>query len=175
VIQAVPGTASVIAERVSGGRYITIDIDRLRAARYGLNIEDVQMVVAVALGGENVTETVEGLERYPVNVRYPIEVRDSGREAALAARGRARRRAHPIGRRGRDPCRGGAANDPQRERAAQRLGVRRHCGPDLGSYVEEAKARVAAEVPLPTGYSIGWSGQYEYCCAPRSGGRWSCR
>jgi Cu(I)/Ag(I) efflux system membrane protein CusA/SilA len=162
VIQTVPGTSSVIAERVSGGRYITIDIDRLRAARYGLNIEDVQMVVAVALGGENVTETVEGLERYPVNVRYPIEVRDSVEKLRWL----------PV-----------VAPDGAHIPLADVADIRVEEGPpmirsenarpngwvyvdiadrDLGSYVEEAKARVAAEVPLPPGYSVGWSGQYEY-------------
>ena len=162
VIQAVPGTASVIAERVSGGRYITIDIDRLRAARYGLNIEDVQMVVAVALGGENVTETVEGLERYPVNVRYPIEVRDSveklrwlpvvapdGAHIPLADVAEIRVEEGPPMIRSENARPNGWVYVDIADR-------------DLGSYVEEAKARVAAEVPLPTGYSIGWSGQYEY-------------
>ena len=162
VIQTVPGTASVIAERVSGGRYITIDIDRLRAARYGLNIEDVQMVVAVALGGENVTETVEGLERYPVNVRYPIEVRDSveklrwlpvvapdGAHIPLADVAEIRVEEGPPMIRSENARPNGWVYVDIADR-------------DLGSYVEEAKARVAAEVPLPTGYSIGWSGQYEY-------------
>jgi Cu(I)/Ag(I) efflux system membrane protein CusA/SilA len=162
VIQTVPGTSSVIAERVSGGRYITIDIDRLRAARYGLNIEDVQMVVAVALGGENVTETVEGLERYPVNVRYPIEVRDSveklrwlpviapdGAHIPLADVAEIRVEEGPPMIRSENARPNGWVYVDIADR-------------DLGSYVEEAKARVAAEVPLPTGYSIGWSGQYEY-------------
>jgi Cu(I)/Ag(I) efflux system membrane protein CusA/SilA len=162
VIQTVPGTSSVIAERVSGGRYITIDIDRLRAARYGLNIEDVQMVVAVALGGENVTETVEGLERYPVNVRYPIEVRDSVEKLrwlpVVAPDG-----AHiPLA----DVAEIRVAEGPpmiRSENARPNGWVYVDIADrDLGSYVEEAKARVAAEVPLPPGYSIGWSGQYEY-------------
>ena len=71
------GTASVYSERVAGGRYVDVDIDRIRASRYGLNISDVQDVVRTAIGGMNVTQTVEGLERYPVNVRYPQRVRDS--------------------------------------------------------------------------------------------------
>src|SRR5699024_1582247 len=77
VVNTVPGTASVYAERVTGGRFIDINIDRSRAARFGLNIADVQDVVQTAVGGMSVTESVEGLERYPVNVRYPREVRDS--------------------------------------------------------------------------------------------------
>ena len=71
VLLSVPGTTSAYAERVAGGRYVTVDIDRDAASRYGLNIDDVQDVVRTAIGGMNVTETVEGLERYPVNLRYP--------------------------------------------------------------------------------------------------------
>jgi len=77
VLKDVPGTASVYAERVAGGRYVVVDIDRLAAARFGLNIADVQEVVRTAVGGMNVATTVEGLERYPINVRYPRDVRDS--------------------------------------------------------------------------------------------------
>jgi Cu(I)/Ag(I) efflux system membrane protein CusA/SilA len=83
ILREIPGTASVYSERVAGGRYIKVDIDRSRAARYGLNISDVQQVVATAIGGMNVTETVEGLERYPVNVRYPQEYRDSPEALSL--------------------------------------------------------------------------------------------
>src|SRR5512134_488813 len=73
----IPGVTSALAERVSGGRYIDVSIDRAAAARYGLNIADVQSVVSAAVGGENVGETIEGLQRFPINVRYPREVRDS--------------------------------------------------------------------------------------------------
>ncbi|MEN1478886.1 efflux RND transporter permease subunit, partial [Pseudomonas aeruginosa] len=75
--RTVPGVSSALAERLSGGRYIDIDIDRQAAARYGLNIADVQAIVSGAIGGENVGETLEGLARYPINVRYPREWRDS--------------------------------------------------------------------------------------------------
>ena len=76
-MREVPGTASVFSERVAGGRYIDIDVDRRAAARLGLNIADIHEVIGKAVGGSNVTETVEGLERYPVNIRYPRHVRDS--------------------------------------------------------------------------------------------------
>ena len=76
-LKDIPGTASVYAERVRGGRYITIDINRINAARLGLNIDDIQDIVRTAIGGVNVTQTVEGLERYPVNIRYAREIRDS--------------------------------------------------------------------------------------------------
>src|SRR5262249_17922595 len=77
VLKSVPGTASAFAERVSGGRYIEVVPDRLAAARYGLRIADVQRFVSQAIGGENVGETVEGLQRFPINVRYPRDARDS--------------------------------------------------------------------------------------------------
>src|SRR3546814_14747424 len=77
VAKAVPGVSSALAERLSGGRYVDVEIDRLAAARYGLNIADVQTIVSGAIGRANVARTVEGLARYPVNVRYPREIRDS--------------------------------------------------------------------------------------------------
>jgi len=83
ILKPVPGTASVYSERVAGGRYIDVDIDRVRASRYGLNIDDVQDIVRTAIGGINVTQTVEGRERYPVNLRYPQRVRDSVEQLRL--------------------------------------------------------------------------------------------
>ncbi len=83
MLAEVPGTASVYSERVAGGRYIKVDILRAQAARYGLSIADIQQVVATAIGGMNVTYTVEGRERYPVNLRYPQDYRDSPEQLAL--------------------------------------------------------------------------------------------
>src|SRR5690606_14282370 len=83
LLQRVPGTASVYSERVTGGRYIKVDIQRENAARYGLNIADVQQVIATAIGGMNVAQTIEGLERYPINLRYPQDYRDSPEQLAL--------------------------------------------------------------------------------------------
>src|SRR3546814_12447855 len=83
VAKGVPGVSSALAERLTGGRYVDVQIDRIAAARYGLNISDVQAIVAGAIGGENVGQTVEGLARYPINVRYPPELRHS--PEALAA------------------------------------------------------------------------------------------
>ncbi len=77
IARKVPGVSSALAERLTGGRYIDVDINRIQAARYGLNIADVQQIVSSAIGGENIGETVEGLARYPINVRYPREIRDS--------------------------------------------------------------------------------------------------
>lgn len=162
VLPAVRGTTSVYAERVAGGRYIKIGIDRDKAARLGLNISDVQDVVRSAIGGMNVTETVEGLERYPVNVRYPSDWRNSV----------ARIRQLPIVTdRGGDIVMGDVASvevadgPPMiKSEGAQLTGWTYVdiAGRDVGSYVDAAKAMVAAKVKLPPGYSLTWSGQYQY-------------
>jgi len=162
VLEPVPGTASVYSERVAGGRYVDVDIDRARAARYGLNIDDVQDIVRTAIGGINVTQTVEGLERYPVNLRYPQRVRDSIEQLRLL----------PI-----------VTPQGARIALADVASVSVTDGPpviksenarlngwtyidikdrDLGSYVAEAQQVVAAQIDLPAGYSLTWSGQYEY-------------
>ena len=162
VLADVEGTASVYSERVAGGRYIDVDIDRKRASRFGLNIAEVQDVVRSAVGGMNVTQTVEGLERYPVNLRYPQRVRDSVEQLRLL----------PI-----------VTPQGARIALADVADVRVVDGPpviksenarlngwiyvdisgrDLGSYVAEAQRVVAEQVELPTGYSLAWSGQYEY-------------
>jgi Cu(I)/Ag(I) efflux system membrane protein CusA/SilA len=162
VLSEVPGTASAYAERVAGGRYVTVDINREEASRYGLNIDDVQDVVRTAIGGMNVTETVEGLERYPVNLRYPRHVRDSidqlkllpivtpaGQHITLQAVADLRIEDGP----------------PMIKSENARLNGWIYIdinGVDLGSYVKEARKVVAEEVDLPPGYSITWSGQYEY-------------
>ncbi len=162
VLAQVPGTVSVFSERVVGGRYVMVETDRTAASRYGLNIADVQEIVRTAVGGMNVTESIEGLERYPVNLRYPREVRDS--ESKLAEL--------PI----QTPA---GAQITLGDVAAVRIvggpGVIKSenarlngwiyidiQGRDLGSYVEHAKQVVAQQVKLPTGYSLNWSGQYEY-------------
>ena len=162
VLKDVPGTASVYSERVAGGRYIKVDIQREKAARYGLNIADVQQIVATAIGGMNVTQTIEGLERYPVNLRYPQDLRNSPEQLALL----------PI-----------VTGSGQRIALADVANVYVEDGPpaiksenarlngwtfvdidgvDIGSYVQNAMAVVADQVELPAGYSLNWSGQYEY-------------
>ena len=162
VLGQVPGTVSVYAERVTGGRFVDIDIDRAAAARFGLNVADVQDIVRTAVGGMKVTESVEGLERYPINLRYPRDVRDSVESL----------RALPIVTPTGAQIPLGAVADvritdgpPMIKSENARLNgwiFIDIAGRDLGSYVAEAKLRVAAEVDLPEGYSIGWSGQYEY-------------
>lgn len=162
ILNAIPGTASVYAERVAGGRYVTIDIKRRQAARYGLNIQDVQQVIASAIGGVNVGETIEGLERYPINVRYPQDYRDSvvklqnlplvtpnGARIALADVADIRYEDGPPMIKTENARPNGWVFVDIEDR-------------DLGSYVAEARDRVARELSLPAGYSLTWSGQYEY-------------
>lgn len=162
ILNRVQGTASVYAERVAGGRYVTIDINRLQAARYGLSIKDVQQVVSTAVGGMNVGETIEGLERYPINVRYPQDYRDSvvklqnlplvtqnGARLALADVADIRYEDGP-------PM---IKTENARPNGWVFVDID---GRDLGSYVAEAQQAVAEQLQLPAGYSLVWSGQYEY-------------
>ncbi len=158
----VRGTASVYSERVAGGRYVDVDIDRKRASRYGLNISDVQDVVRTAIGGMNVTQTVEGLERYPVNVRYPQRVRDSLEQLKLLPI------VTPQGARIAlaDVAEVKVVDGPPAIKSENaRLNGWTYidiAGRDLGSYVAEAQQIVRDSVDLPAGYSLAWSGQYEY-------------
>ena len=162
VLKDVPGTASVYAERVAGGRYITIDIDRVNAARLGLNISDIQDIVRTAVGGMNVTETVEGLERYPVNIRYPRKIRDSLDQLRLLPIITPAGARIPLG----DVASIKVADGPPMIKSENaRINGWIYVdtkGRDLGSYVKEARAEVAKSIDLPKGYSINWSGQYEY-------------
>lgn len=162
ILNRVQGTASVYAERVAGGRYVTIVINRLQAARYGLSIKDVQQVVSTAVGGMNVGETIEGLERYPINVRYPQDYRDSvvklqnlplvtqnGARLALADVADIRYEDGP-------PM---IKTENARPNGWVFVDID---GRDLGSYVAEAQQAVAEQLQRPAGYSLVWSGQYEY-------------
>jgi len=161
-LKDVPGTASVYSERVAGGRYIKVDIDRVRAARYGLNIADIQQLVATAVGGMTVTQTVEGLERYPVNLRYPQDYRNSpeslralpiitpnGQRISLAD-------VSTIAVENGPP---GIKSENARLNGWTLVDIE---GVDLGSYVKTARQTVADNLSLPGGYSVKWSGQYEY-------------
>jgi len=162
VVGTIEGTRNVLAERVVGGYFLDFEVRRADAARYGLNVEDVLAVVETAVGGKNITQTIEGRERYPVNVRYARELRDdleSLRRVLVAT---------PTG---------------TQVPISQLADIRLTTGPpviksenaqlvgyvfidvadrDIGSYVAEAQAVVAENVELPTGYTLRWSGQYEY-------------
>ncbi len=163
VVRAVPGTRSAFAERVSGGRYVNIEPDRAALARYGLSINDVQEVIATALGGETVTTTVEGLERFGVSVRYPRALRstpqDIAREVLVTTPDGAM---IPLGEVARLTISQGApAIRTENSLLSAYLYVDIQ-GRDIGSYVADARAAVQQKVKFPPGYYATWSGQFEY-------------
>ena len=161
-VKQVPGVSSALAERLTGGRYLDVDVDRAAAARFGLSVAEVQAVVSTAVGGENVGEVISGRERFPLNVRYPREIRDSLE----------RLRALPfVTGKGANLLLGDVARitvedgPPMLRSENARLSgwvyvdVR---GRDLGSAVRDMQAVVAKEVTMPAGYALSWSGQFEY-------------
>jgi Cu(I)/Ag(I) efflux system membrane protein CusA/SilA len=162
VVKDVPGVTSSLAERVTGGRYIEVHVDRDAAARFGLSVADVQSVVGAAIGGENIGETIEGRRRFPINVRYPREVRDSveklralqvvtegGAQIALGSVARIAIADGPPSLRSENARLSGWIYVDIRGRA-------------LSSVVADAKRAVEANVKLPPGVSVSWSGQFEY-------------
>ncbi|MBR9912381.1 MAG: efflux RND transporter permease subunit [Gammaproteobacteria bacterium] len=162
VLKDVPGTASVYSERVAGGRYIKVDIERQKAARYGLNIADVQQVVATAIGGMNVAQTIEGLQRYPINLRYPQDYRSSPEQLALlplVTPGGERIALGDVARVYVEDGPPAIKSENARLNGWTFVDIK---AVDIGSYVEAAMAVVAEQVELPVGYSLNWSGQYEY-------------
>lgn len=162
VLNDVPGTVSVYAERVAGGRYVTVDIKRREAARFALNISDIQEVVKTALGGMRVGMSVEGLERYPINVRYPHDVRDSLeklRNLPVVTPAGARIPLAEVADIRIEDGPGMIKTENARLNGWIYIDIE---GRDLGSYVQDAQKTVADKVKLPPGYSISWSGQYEF-------------
>ncbi len=162
VVREIPGTQSVYAERVAGGNYLDFDIRRSEAARYGLTVGDVQDVIMAAVGGMNITYAVEGLERYPVNLRYGRELRDnlpalrrvlvptpSGTQIPLE-------QLATIGIRKGPP---GIKSENARLNAWIYVDI---LDIDVGTYVQRAQQRVLEQVKMPPGYSLTWSGQFEY-------------
>jgi Cu(I)/Ag(I) efflux system membrane protein CusA/SilA len=162
VVRNIPGVTSALAERLSGGRYIDVDVNRQAAARYGLSVADVQSIVSTAIGGENVGEVIQGRERYPINVRYPREIRDSlqrlrelpfvtGKGAQLLLQ---------------DVAQVTVEDGPPMLRSENArlsgwvyVDVR---GRDLRSVVNDMQAAVSKSVRMPAGYAVSWSGQFEY-------------
>ena len=162
VLAGLPGTASVFAERVAGGRYVDIKIDRGAASRFGLNVSDVHDVVGLAIGGMDVTRSVEGRERYPISLRYPQRVRDSIERLRLLPVVTPAGAHIALG----DVADISVADGPpviKSENARISGWVYIDIdGRDLGAYVADAQRLIVAEIELPAAYSIDWSGQYEY-------------
>ncbi|MFA8391524.1 efflux RND transporter permease subunit [Burkholderia ubonensis] len=161
-VKAVPGVTSALAERLNGGRYIDVDIDRLAAARYGLSVAAIQSVVSSAVGGENVGEVIAGRERFPINIRYPREIRDSLEKLRQLPVVTDRGAQIQLG----DVAHIAIADGPPmiRSENARLAGyvyvdIR---NTDLQSAVKAMQKAVARQVQLPPGYSIAWSGQFEY-------------
>jgi Cu(I)/Ag(I) efflux system membrane protein CusA/SilA len=190
-VQMVPGTRSAFAERAVSGYYLDIDIDRVAAARHGLNVGDIQTVIATAIGGMTITQTVEGRERYGVRVRYPQELRDTPERLASVLvpviHSRGAEMTQPGAPSGMSAMSGGSGANSSGAVVQVPLGqvatIKQVSGPmvvrtedalptawvyvdvegrDIGGYVAEAKAMVEDDVVLPPGYSMVWSGQYEY-------------
>ena len=163
ILSDIPGTASVYAERVAGGRYIKVDINRDLAGRYGLNIADVQQVVATAIGGMNISQSVEGLERFPINIRYPQGYRDSPEQLALLPI------VTPAGQHIAlaDVAKVYIEDGPpgiksENARINGWTFVDLEPNADIGHYVANATLKLAESLELPSGYSLTWAGQYEY-------------
>ncbi|HEU4566197.1 MAG TPA: CusA/CzcA family heavy metal efflux RND transporter [Gemmatimonadaceae bacterium] len=191
-VQMVPGTRSAFAERAVSGYYLDIDIDRAAAARHGLNVGDIQTVIATAIGGMTITQTVEGRERYGVRVRYPQELRDTPERLASVlvpmshtrgAGASAAPAAGAMGGMGGAGTAAGMSGATAQVPLGQVATIKQVAGPmvvrtegamptawvyvdvagrDIGRYVADAKAMVEREVKLPPGYTMTWSGQYEY-------------
>jgi Cu(I)/Ag(I) efflux system membrane protein CusA/SilA len=162
VAKTVPGVSSALAERLTGGRYVDIDIDRIAAARYGLNIADVQSVVASLIGGDNIGETVEGLARYPINVRYPREWRDTVERLTDLPIVTAMGSQITLGMVARVKVTDGPPmlkSENARPSGWVYIDVR---GRDLASVVHDLRAAVAKEVKLEPGMSLAYSGQFEF-------------
>ena len=163
-VKGVPGVSSALAERLTGGRYIDVDVDRLAAARLGLSVADVQAVVSTAIGGETLatTEVVQGRERYPINVRYPREIRDSLerlRQLPFVTEKGATVLLQDVARLSIEDGPPMLRSENARLSGWVYVDVR---GRDLRSVVNDMQAAVAKQVAMPAGYAVSWSGQFEY-------------
>ena len=162
VVKTVPGVASALAERLTGGRYIDVDIDRAAAARYGLNVADVQAIVSGAIGGETIGQTVEGLARYPISVRYPRELRDSIGELASLPVLTPSRQQITLG----TVARVKVSDGPPMLRSENGRPVTwiyvDSRGRDLQGLVQDIQRAIARDVDLPPGVSVSYTGQFEF-------------
>jgi Cu(I)/Ag(I) efflux system membrane protein CusA/SilA len=161
-VRNVPGVSSALAERLTGGRYIDVDVDRWAAARYGLAVADVQSIVSTAIGGDNVGEVILGRERYPINVRYPREIRDSLeklRQLPFVTASGATVLLQDVARVTLEEGPPMLRSENARLSGWVYVDVR---GRDLRSVVRDMQVAVTRQVAPPAGYAISWSGQFEY-------------
>lgn len=162
VIKQLPNTSTVYAERVTGGRYVSIKIDRIAAARYGLNISDIQDVIQTAIGGENVSQTIEGRERYPIDIRYPRYMRDSLTKLKWLPIVTSNGATIPLSEIAQITIDNGPDMIRSENAKLNGLVYIDINGSDLAGYVKKAQKAIASQVKIPTGYGIAWSGQYQY-------------
>ena len=162
IVKPIQGASSVIAERVTGGRYVDINIDRLQAARYGLSIQEVQGFIAAAVGGENISEQIDGLARFPINVRFPRERRDSITSLESLPFVTPKGATITLGAIATLSISDGASmikSENARPNLWIYVDIRDR---DLAGFVNEARSKVERELVLPAGYAVAWSGQFEY-------------
>jgi copper/silver efflux system protein len=162
LMRQVPHTASAFAERAVGGNYLDIHINRLEAARYGVSIEDVQNVIRIAMGGMTVTTTVEGLERYPVNLRYSRELRDNIEDLKRVLVPTPSGQQVPLGQiADLETTRGPMVirTESTRPNAWVFVDIRNI---DIGTYIKDAQKVIGQNLKLPNGYNLTWSGEYEF-------------
>lgn len=162
VMRKVPGTLSAFSERVVGGNYLDYEIDRLAAARYGLTVGDIQDVIQTAIGGMNVTQTVEGLKRYPVNIRYARDYRNNLTELKRILITTPQGARIPIGQVAEISINKGPPGIKSENARRTAWIYVDMTGSDIGRFVKNAQETVAAQVKMPPGYNLVWSGQYEY-------------
>ena len=162
VLQGIPGTRSAFFERVTGGHYLDFQVDRREAARYGLGVGEVNDIIETAIGGKNITTTIEGRERYPVNVRYARGLRENLDQLNRILVATPSGAQVPLGQLASLTMRTGPPMIKNEEGFLAGILYVDVAGRDLGGYVQEAKKIVAERVTLPAGYNLQWSGQYEY-------------
>jgi Cu(I)/Ag(I) efflux system membrane protein CusA/SilA len=161
VLKKVPGTRSAFSERVGGGYFLDFDLKRDSLARYGISVDDAQTVISSAIGGENITTTIEGRERYSVNVRYARELRDDLSELSRVLVSTSTGAQIPLGEIADIHFTSGPAMIRDENGLLAGYVFIDMAGRDIGGYVDEAKKVVEKEIVLPSGYSLAWSGQYE--------------
>jgi Cu(I)/Ag(I) efflux system membrane protein CusA/SilA len=167
IVRGVPGTLSVYAERVMGGKYVDFEIDREQAARYGLTVGDVQRIIQSAVGGMNITTTVEGRQRFPVNLRYAREFRDTPDQLKRVLIPTPNGSQIPLGQLAEIQIKDGPPGIKSENALLQAIVYVDIKGRDLGGYVRDAQAAVAkaiseGRITIPPGYYLSWSGQFEY-------------